>query len=128
LPNLKNANISFTLELFFVTLYGQSFYSNNNIRASTVNLPTSSKVLKRPSPKVLSSIEPLNKEFYDRIDNARIFRNTITHNENNKEEQKKQLQEKLSKKPKLRKSENDYDGIIEAVNWLIRQLYCAMTK
>ncbi|WP_448268434.1 hypothetical protein [Nostoc sp. DSM 114159] len=128
LSKLKEAKIIFTLELCFVTLYGKNFYSINysKPRHRKTNLQTSSKALKRPPTKLAFSLEPLNKEFYSLIDDARKFRNIIEHNQNNREERNKKLQEMLLKKPYLKNIENNYDGIAEAVTWLIRQLYVAM--
>lgn len=125
---LKGSDIIFTLELCFVILYGKSFYNKSYVKPHNVNLQTPSKAIKRPIAKLASSIEPLNKQFYYCIDNVRKLRNTIVHNENNKEEQEKQFQEQLSKDQYLRNLENNYDGIIEAITWLIRQIYFAMMK
>jgi hypothetical protein len=127
LDKLKEAKISFKLELVFVTLYGNNFYITNT-RPANINLPTSSKALKRPPVKLPTSIESLNIKFYYLIDNARKFRNIIEHNQNNREEQEKQIELLLLKTPKLRNTYNNYDGIVEAVSWFIRQLYIAIIK
>ncbi|WP_375513776.1 hypothetical protein, partial [uncultured Nostoc sp.] len=126
LTKLKESDIIFMLELCFVTLYGNDFYKFNYKRPRSVNLQTSSTVLKRPPTKLASSLQPLNKEFYYVIDHARDFRNAIVHNENNREEQKKRIQGLLSKKPYLKNIQNNYDKIVEAVSWFIHQVYFAM--
>ncbi|MEH2232309.1 MAG: hypothetical protein V7K71_22235 [Nostoc sp.] len=126
LMKLKETDIIFMLELCFVTLYGNDFYKFNYRRPRSVNLQTSSTVLRRPPTKLASSLQPLNKEFYYVIDHARDFRNAIVHNENNREEQKKRIQGLLSKKPYLKNIENNYDGIVEAITWFIHQVYFAM--
>lgn len=126
LTKLKRADIIFTLELSFVTLYGADFYKKNYILPRRVNLQPSSKALKRPSAKLPSSLEPLNKEFYSYIDHARQFRNIIVHNKNNIKAQEQELQQLLSKKRYLKKTENNYDGIVESVTCFIRQVYIAM--
>lgn len=130
LANLKEAKIIFTLELCFLTLYGEDFYNIPDFKPKrpAVQSQTSSKALKRPSDKLASSLEPLNKEFYYFINNARDFRNKIAHNEYNKQEQKKQIDELLLKKPHLKNTENNYDGIVKAVTWLIRQIYVAIKQ
>ncbi|MHC5938447.1 hypothetical protein [Nostoc sp.] len=95
-------------------------------RPRSTNLQTSSKALKRPPTKLAFSLEPLNKEFYSLIDDARKFRNIIEHNQNNREEQNKTLQKLLLEKPYLKNTENNYDGIVEALTWFIRQVYFAI--
>ncbi|MFN6513192.1 MAG: hypothetical protein RMY29_001655 [Nostoc sp. CreGUA01] len=128
LINLKAANINFTLELCFITLYGEGFYKTTDNKSRISNVQTSNKALKRPSNKLASSLEPLNKRFYHRIDHAREFRNSFEHNPNNREAQQKNLQEKLSRYNKLKDDLDNYDGILEAVTWFIRQMYFDMTK
>ncbi|GAX34999.1 hypothetical protein [Nodularia sp. NIES-3585] len=127
LTKLKNSHISFKLELCFIILYGKDFYKPNSSRPRIINSTTSSKALKRPSAKIASSSEPLNKNFYYLIDNARKFRNIIEHNKNNREEQENNLKNLLDNNQSCKKNYDDFDGIIEAVNWLIRQIYCAMS-
>ncbi|MEH1804558.1 hypothetical protein [Nostoc sp.] len=128
LPKLKAGNISFTLELCFITLYGEDFYKTTDTKSSIINVQTSNKALKRPSAKLSYSLEPLNKKFYSRINNARDFRNIFAHNPNNEEAQQNELQEKVSRYKKLADDLNNYDGILEAVTWFIRQMYFDMTK
>lgn len=128
LTNLKRADIIFTLELCFIILYGKDFYREPYIKPRSVNLQPSLKAVKRPSPKLASSPEPLNKEFYRLIDHARVFRNIIVHNKYNIEAQNKERQEQLLKKSYLKNTENNYDEILEAVTWFIRQMYFDMTK
>ncbi|MFM2064891.1 MAG: hypothetical protein RLZZ507_4562 [Cyanobacteriota bacterium] len=128
LPYLTEGKIVFTLELSFVILYGEIFYKEPYTRCRNVSSKTSSQALKRPSAKLPSSHDLLNKEFYYLIDDAREFRNVIEHNKNNSIRRNKKLQELLSKKQYLQNTENNYDGILEAVNWLIRQMYIDMTK
>lgn len=128
LPKLKAGNIIFTLELCFITLYGENFYKETDTKSRIINVQTSNKALKRPSAKLGYSLEPLNKKFYFRINNARDFRNIFAHNPNNEEAQQNELQEKISKYKKLADDLNNYDGILEAVTWFIRQMYFDMTK
>ncbi|MBN3951484.1 MAG: hypothetical protein HWQ38_35450 [Nostoc sp. NMS7] len=128
LSKLKAANVNFTLELCFITLYGEDFYKRTDTKSRISNVQTSNKALKRPTAKLASSLQPLNKEFYYRIDHAREFRNSFEHNPNNREAQQNNLQEKISMYKKLEDDLDNYDGILEAVIWFLRQMYFDMTK
>jgi hypothetical protein len=130
LDKLKGQDIYFKLELCFVILYGDNFYKKPYSETPTINSnrQTSNQALRRPSPKITSSIEPYNKKFYDRINNAREFRHIFTHDPYNPKGQQEELEKKLSKYNKLKNDLDNYDGILEAVNWFIRQMYIDMTK
>ncbi|MDZ8077837.1 MAG: hypothetical protein RMX35_01850 [Nostoc sp. DcaGUA01] len=128
LPKLKSQNMNFRLELCFIILYGEDFYKEKSANTISRNVQTSNKALKRPSAKLPSSLELLNKKFYFRIDNVREFRNIFEHNPNNEEAQQNELQEKMSKYKKLEDDLDNYDGILEAVTWFVRQMYFDMTK
>ena len=80
LIHLTGAKIIFTLELCFIVLYGEKFCQNSYHISHNVNSLTSSKALKKPSPRIASSIEPLRKDFYFLIDATQKFRNIIVHN------------------------------------------------
>jgi hypothetical protein len=129
LIHLTGAKIIFTLELCFLVLYGEKFCQNSYHISHNVNSLTSSKALKKPSPRIASSVEPLRKDFYFLIDAAQKFRNIIVHNKTNKERQQNELK-KLRNNRYIKENnvENNYDGILEAVNWFIRQMYIDMTK
>lgn len=129
LINLRKADIIFTLELCFIILYGEKFDIKSYQTSHNVNSLTSSKALQKPTPRLAFAVEPLRKEFYFLIDAARKFRNIIVHNKTNKERQQNELQE-LRKNRYIKENnvENNYDGILEAVNWFIRQMYIDMTK
>ncbi|MBS3026588.1 MAG: hypothetical protein HCA25_05695 [Dolichospermum sp. DET50] len=112
------------------TVLAQICCHNNRYHIShNVNSLTSSKALKKPSPRIASSVEPLRKDFYFLIDAAQKFRNIIVHNKTNKERQQNELK-KLRNNRYIKENnvENNYDGILEAVNWFIRQMYIDMTK
>lgn len=124
LISLEKSKMYFLTELCFATLYKEDFFLQNyRIRSSnssrdpqTQSLPES---FKRPIKKSKSDASRFQKKYYDRISNARNFRNIYEHNKDNKVQQQKEIE---SKSRYVREDLNNYDGILEAVMWLIHQL------
>jgi hypothetical protein len=130
LIELEKGKIIFTLELCFVILFKAKFYNQK----STFNIykyetnerkrkQDSCIAIQRQPAKSLTASDSLKIEYYYRLDNAREFRNIFTHNQSDKTTQEEQIN---NLKPYRKVDRDNYDGILEATQWLILQMDSAL--
>jgi hypothetical protein len=128
LIELEKGKIRFTLELCFVILCKAKFYQQKstltiyNYEKQEKNRKQHSyrdRAIQRKPPKSITGSDSLKIEYYYRLDNAREFRNIFAHNQSDKTTQ----EEKINKLKFYTEVDRDnYDGILEATQWLILQI------
>ncbi|MEW6497539.1 MAG: hypothetical protein AB1589_34305, partial [Cyanobacteriota bacterium] len=130
LIELEKGKIIFTLELCFVIFFKAEFYERKstftifNYEKNEKNRKQhSSRAIHRQPTKSTTVSGSLKIEYYYRLDNAREFRNIFTHNQSDKTTQEERIN---SLKPYRKVDQDNYDGILEATQWLILQIDAAL--
>jgi hypothetical protein len=130
LDKLEKAKAQFLLEICFIILFNKQFYDKKNkfSYSEYINKTKNQKqkvpvALQRQPKKVINSITTLNIEFYVRLDNIRRFRNIYAHNKNDKNKRNEELEKQ---KAYVKVDQDNYNGILEAAQWLLIQISCQL--